>query len=129
MTNEHSVVGRMLNRTNILQRVSISTVADRFMVATRTDAIRRIPSVRGIEATPSLMGRLFGRTSNFAIIPSTAGKEIQADNSEDNELIEAPPPKPSTKPSFGQNNTEPEQANPPLNRTYHSDFRPLLHAG
>ena len=123
------VAGRMLNRTTILQRVSISTVADRFMVGTQTDAIRRIPSVRGFEATHSLMGRLSGRTSNFAIIPSTAGREIQADNSNDSDLIEAPPRKPSTQPSSGQNNTKPKQAYPPLNRTYHSVLRPLRHAG
>ena len=129
MLLKHPVVGRMLNRTTILQRVSISTVADRFMVGTRTDAIRRIPSVRGIEATPTLMGRLLGRTSNFAIIPSTAGKETQADNCNDSDLIKAPPPKPSTKPPSGRNNRKPKQANSPLNRTYHSVLRPLRHAG
>jgi len=129
MLLKHHGVGRMPNRTTILQRVSISTVAVRFMVGTRTDAIRRIPSVRGFEPTPSLMGRLFGRTSKFAIIPSTAGKEIQADNGKDNDLIEAPTPKPSTKPPSGQNNSKPKQPNPPLNRTYHSVLRPLPHAG
>lgn len=129
MLLNHPVVGRMLNRTTILQRVGISTVADRFMVGTRTGAIRRIPSVRGIEATPSLMGRLFGRTSNFATIPSTAGKEIQADNGKDNDLIGDPPPKPSTKPPSGRNNTKPKQPNPPLNRTYHKVLLPLFHAG
>lgn len=128
MLLNNPVVGRMLHRTTILQRVSISTVADRFMVGTRTDAICRIPSVRGIEATPSLMGRLFGRTSNFAIVLSTAGTEIPTDTSNDTDLIGDQPPKPSTQPSSGQNNTEPKQANPPLNRTYHSDLRPLRHA-
>ena len=39
MLFKHPVVGRMLNKTTILQRVSISTVADRFMVGTQTDAI------------------------------------------------------------------------------------------
>ena len=129
MLLKHPVVGRMLNRTTILQRVSISTVADRFMVDTRTDAIRGIPSVGGLEAPPSLMGRLFGRTSNFATIPSTAGKEIQADNSNDSDLIGEPLPKPSTKPQSDQNNSKPKQPNPPLNRTYHSVLRPLPHAG
>lgn len=129
MPLKHPVVGRMLHRTTILQRVGIPTIADRFMVGTRTDAIRRNPSVRGIEATPSLISRLFVQTSNFAIIPSTAGKEIQADNSNDSDLIGDPPPKPSTKPSFSQNNTKPKQANPPLNRTYHGDLRPLRHTG
>lgn len=113
MLHKQPVVGRMLNRTTILQRVSISTVADLFMVGTRTDAIHRIPSVRGIEATPSLMGRLFDQTSNFAIIPSTAGKEIQADTSNDTDLIGDPPPKPSTKPSSGRNNRQPNYTNPP----------------
>ena len=129
MLLKHPAVGCMLNRTTILRRVGISTVADRFMVGTQNDAIRRIPSVRGIEATPSLMGRLFGQTSNFAIIPSTAGKEIQADNSNDADLIGEPLPKLSTKPSSGQNNAKPKQPNPPLNRTYHSDLRPLRQAG
>jgi hypothetical protein len=118
----------MLNKTTILQRVSISTVSDRFIVATRTDAVRGMPSVRGFEATPSLMGRLFGRTSNFAIIASTAGEEIQVDNSNDSDLIGEPLPNPSTKPPSGQNNTKPKQPNPPLSRTYHSDLRPLPHA-
>jgi hypothetical protein len=113
MLLKHPVVGRMLNRTTILQPVSISTAAYPFMVGTRTDAIRKNPSVRGIEATPSLISRLFVQTSNFAIIPSTAGKEIQADNSNDSDLIEAPPPKPSTKPSSGRNNRQPNYTNPP----------------
>jgi len=129
MLLKHHVGERMLNRTTILQRVGISTVADRFMVGTQTGAIRRIPSVRGIEATPGLISRMFGRTSNFAIIPSTAGKKIQADNSNDSDLIEAPSQKPSTKPPAGQNYSKPKQPNPPLNRTYHSVLRPLPHAG
>jgi hypothetical protein len=98
------------------------------MVGTRTDAIRRIPSARCFEATPSLMGRLFGRSSNFAIIPSTAGKEIQADKSNDTDLIGEPLPKLSTKPSSGRKNRKPKQANPQINRTYHSVLRPLRHA-
>jgi hypothetical protein len=125
---KHPVVGRMLNRTTILQRVGIATIADRFMVSSRTDAIRRIPSVRGIEATPSLISRPFVQTSNFDIIPSTAGKEIQADNSNDSDLIGEPLPKPSTKPSYGRNNRKPKQANPQPNRIYHSVLRPLRHA-
>ncbi len=129
MLLKHHVVGRMLNRTTILQRVSISTVADPFMVDTRTDAIRGIPSVGGLEATPSPISSLFVQTSNFAIIPSTAGKEIQADNSNDSDLIREPLPKPSTKPPSGQNNTKPKQPNPPLNGTSHSDLRPLRQAG
>ena len=129
MLLKHHVVGRMLNKTTILQRVGIPMIVDPFMVCTRTDAIRRIPSVRGFEATPSMMRRLFGRTSHFAIIPSTAGKEIQADKSNDTDLIGEPLPKPSTKPPSGQNNAKPKQPNPPLNRTHHSDLRPLPRAG
>jgi hypothetical protein len=129
MPLKHPVVGRMLNRTTILQRVGISTIADRFMVNSRTDAIRRIPSVRGIEITPDLSSRLTGQTFNFAIALKTAGRKIQADNGKDNDLIEAPPPKPSTKLPSGQNNTKPKQANPPLNRTYHNVLRPPSPAG
>ena len=113
----------MLNKTTILQRVSISTVADRFMVNSRTDAIRRIPSVRGIEITPDLSSRLTGQTFNFAIIPSTAAGEIQANKSKDSDLIGDPLPKPSTKPSSGRDKTTTKQPNPPLNRTYSSVLR------
>ena len=119
----------MLNRTTILQRVSIPRVAGRFMVGTQTDAIRRIPSVRGIEATHSLMGRLSGRTSNFAIIPSTAGIKIQADNGKDNDPIEALPPKPSTKPPSGRNNRKPNRLTLRLTGRTRAIFARCRHAG
>ena len=107
----------MLNRTTILQRVSIPRVAGRFMVSSRTDAIRRIPSVRGIETTANLMGRLFGRTFNSAIVLKTAGREIQAYESKDGDLIGNPPPKPSTKPLSDRDNTKLKDSNPTPNRT------------
>jgi hypothetical protein len=69
----------MLNKTTILQRVGIPVVADRFMVGSRTDAIREIPSVRGIELNLRLLRRRSGQPPTFAIIPSTAaGCDIQA---------------------------------------------------
>jgi hypothetical protein len=117
MLLKHPVVGRMLNRTTILQRVSISTVAHRFMVGTRTDAVRTIPSVRGIETTANLMGRLFGRTFNSAIVLKTACREIQAYESKDGDLIGNPPPKPSTKPLSDTDNTKLKVPNPMPNRT------------
>jgi hypothetical protein len=129
MLFRQNVAVRMLNTTTILQRVSISTVADRFMVGTQTDAIRRIPSVRGIEATHSLMGRLSGRTSNFAIIPSTAGIKIQADNGKDNDPIEALPPKPSTKPPSGRNNRKPNRLTLRLTGRTRAIFARCRHAG
>jgi len=115
----------MLNKITILQRVGIPVVADRFMVCSRTDAIREIPSVRGIELNLRLLRRRSGQTSTFAIIPSTAAGKIQANKSKDSDLIGDPLPKPSTKPSSGQNCTQPKQPNPPLNRTYNSVHRPL----
>jgi hypothetical protein len=119
----------MLNQTTMLQREGIPMVASEFMVGTRTDVIPRIPSVRGIEITPSLISSLCGRTSSFVTVLKTAAAgQTQADNTKDSDLIEAPPPKPLTRLPSGQNNTKPKQANPPLNRTYHSDLRPLPHA-
>ena len=115
----------MLNKTTILQRVSIPVVADRFMDRSRTTAIRKIPSVRGIELNLRLLRIRPGQTPTFAIIPSTAAGEIQANKSKDRDLIGDPLPKPSTKPSFGQNCTQPKHPNPPLNRTNNSVHRPL----
>jgi hypothetical protein len=115
----------MLNKTTILQRVSIPVVADRFMDRSRTTAIRKIPSVRGIELNLRLLRIRPGQTPSFAIIPSTAAGEIQANKSKDSDLIGDPLPKPSTKPSFGQNCTQPKHPNPPLNRTNNSVHRPL----
>ena len=115
----------MLNKSAILQRVGIPVVADRFMDRSRTTAIRGISSVRGIELNLRLLRRRCGQTSNFAIIPSTAAGKIQANKSKDSDLIGDPLPKPATKPSSGQNCTQPKQANPTLNRTYNSVHRPL----
>ena len=97
----------MLNQTTMLQRVGIPMIAVRFMVGSRTDATRGFPSARGIEIAPDLIPRLSCQTSNFAIIPSTAGRKIRADNAKEGGLIGDPPPKPSTKPSSDRNNTKP----------------------
>jgi hypothetical protein len=119
----------MLNKTTILQRVVIPVIADQFMVRSRTTAIRGLPSIRGIEINLRLHPIQPGQTPTFAIIPSTAaGCDIQANKSKDSDLIGDSLPKPATKPSSSQNCTHPKQANPPLNRTYHSDLRPLPHA-
>jgi hypothetical protein len=66
----------MLIKTTLLQRVGIPMIADRFIVASRTDAIRGIPSARANEITPDLSSRLSGPTSNLAINPSAAAGEI-----------------------------------------------------
>ena len=120
---------RMLNKTTILLRVVIPVIAHRFMVRSRTTAIREIPSVRGIELNLRLLRTQPGQTSNFAIIPSTAAGEIQANKDQDSDLKQAPLPKPSTKPSSLRNNTKPKHPNPTLNRTHNSVLRPLSHAG
>ena len=122
MLLRHLGTSRMLNKTTILQRVSIPVVADRFMDRSRTTAIRKIPSVRGIELNLRLLRIRPGQTSNFAIIPSTA------DDTKDSDLFGAPPLKPSTKPPSGRDKTTIKQTNPTLNRTYNSDLRPLPHA-
>ncbi len=118
----------MLNKTTILQRVSIPVVADRFMDRSRTTAIRKIPSVRGIELNLRLLRIRPGQTPTFAIIPSTAAGEIQANKSKDSDLIGDPLPKPATKPSSPRDNRKSRSANPPLNRMYHSVLRPMPHA-
>jgi hypothetical protein len=118
----------MLNQATMLQRVGIPMGTTRFMVASRSDATRGFPSARGIEIAPDLISRLSGPTSNFSIFPSTAGREIQADNTKDRGLFGDPPPKPSTEPSSGRNNRKPKQPNPTLNRTHCSVLRPLPHA-
>jgi hypothetical protein len=107
----------MLNQTTMLQRVGIPMVAIRFMVGSRTDATRGFPSAGGIEIAPDLISRLSGPTSNFAIFPSTAGREIQADNTKDSDLFGDPPSKSSTKPLSGRYNRKPKKPNPALNRT------------
>jgi hypothetical protein len=104
-------------------------IAIRFVVASRTDAIRGIPSARGIEITPDLKCKLSGPTSNFAINPSTAAGEFQAYKSDDSDLIGDTLLNPSTQPSSGRNNTKPKQPNPTPNRTYHSVLRPQPLAG
>jgi hypothetical protein len=119
----------MLNKTNILLRVSVPVIADQFMVRSRTTAIRGISSVRGIKLNLRLLRIRPGQTSAFAITTATAAGEIQANKSKDSDLIGDPLPKPSTKPSSCRNKTKPEQPNPTLNRTHRSVLRPLPHAG
>jgi len=120
----------MLNQTSMLQRVGIPMVAIGFMVGTRTDVIPRIPSVRGIEITPSLISSLCGRTSSFVTVLKTAAAgQIQADKSKDSDLIGDPLPNPATKPSSGRDNTRSKQPNPTLDRTHHVVLRPLPHTG
>jgi hypothetical protein len=111
----------MLNRTTILQRVGVSVVANPFMVGSRTDSIREIPS------DPT--SRLSGQTSNSAIIPSIASREVQAYESNDSDLTGNQSPKPSTQTSSGRDNRKPKQPNLTLNRTHCSVLRPLPHAG
>ena len=72
---------RMLNKTTILLRVVIPVIAHRFMVRSRTTAIRKIPSVRGIELNLRLHRIRPGQTSTFAITTATAAGEIQANQS------------------------------------------------
>jgi len=119
----------MLNKTTILLRVVIPVIAHRFMVGSRTDAIREIPSVRGIELNLRLHPIQPGQTSTFATTTATAAREIQANKSPDSDLTEAPLLMPATKPSFLRDNTKPKQPNPTLNRTHRSVLRPLPHAG
>ncbi len=119
----------MLNKITILLRVGIPVIADQFMVRSKTTAIRGTPSARGIKIAPDPTSRLSGQTSNFALVPSTAGREIQANKSQDSNLTGDPLPKPSTKPSSPRDNTEPQQPNPTLNRTHRSVLRPLPHTG
>ena len=107
MLLKHLGAADMLNRTTILQRVGVSVVADRLMVGSRTDAIREIPSARGIGVTRLLSRWLSGQTSAFAIILKTASRKIRADNTKDS-LFGDPPPKPSTKPWSGRNNRKPK---------------------
>ena len=116
----------MLNKTTILLRVVIHAVADQFMDGSPTDANRGTPSVRGIKLNLRLLRTKPGKTSNLAIIPSTAAGEIQANKSKDSDLIGDSPSKPATKPSSGQNCTQPKQPNPTLNRTCNSVRRPGL---
>ena len=115
----------MLNKTTILMRVVIPVIADQFMVRPKTTANRGTPSVRGSKLNLRLHRIRPGQTSTFAITTATAAGEIQANKSKDSDLIGDPLPKPSTKPSSGQNCTQPKQPNPPLNRTYNSVHRPL----
>jgi hypothetical protein len=119
----------MLNKTTILLRVVIPVIAHRFMVGSRTDAIREIPSVRGIELNLRLLRIRPGQTSTFATTTATAAGEIQANKSKDSDLFGDPLPKPSTKPSSPRDNTKPKHPNPTLNRTHRSVLRPLPHAG
>ena len=84
----------MLNKITILLRVGIPVIADQFMVRSRTTANRGTPSVRGIELNLRLHPIRPSQTSTFAIIPSTASGEIQANKNQDSDLTEAPLPKP-----------------------------------
>ena len=119
----------MLNQTTMLQRVGVPRIVDGFMVASRTDAIGGIPSTQGIEITPDLSCKLSGPTSNFTIIPSTTGREIQADNTKERVLSGDPPPKPSTKPSSDRKNKSPKQPNTTPNQTHNRELHRLPHAG
>lgn len=83
----------MRNQTTMLQQVGIPMVIDQLMVGRQTDAIRGIPSARAIEITPDLTCRPSGPSSNSAIIPSTAAREIQTNKSKDSDLFGGPPPK------------------------------------
>ncbi len=59
----------------------------RFIVGSQTYAMRGITSVKGIEITPGFFARLFGETSTFAVVLSTAGGEVRAYESKDSDLI------------------------------------------
>lgn len=77
----------MTKETTILRRGNIIVTDSRFMVGSQTYAIRGITSVKGIEITPGLFARVFGKTSTFAVVLSTAGGEVRAYESKDSGVV------------------------------------------
>ena len=67
----------------LFQRNDLTVTTARFMVGSKTYAVRNIVSTRGIEVRPGLLGRLFGKRSEYRVLITTSTGELSAYNSSD----------------------------------------------
>jgi hypothetical protein len=67
----------------LFQRNDLAVTTARFMVGSKTYAIRNIVSTRGIEIRPGFLGRLFGKRSEYRVLITTSAGELSAYNSSD----------------------------------------------
>ena len=87
----------MNNETELFNGGNVIVTDLRFIVGSQTYAMRAITSVKGIEITPSIFGRLFNQKSifgrlfnqksTFAVVLFTAGGEVRAIKSTDSNFI------------------------------------------
>jgi hypothetical protein len=71
----------------LFQRCEIVVTASRFMVGSKTYAVRNIVSTRGLEITPGCLNALFGARSKYVVSLTTAAGEVQAYKSNDKEFV------------------------------------------
>ena len=67
----------------LFQRNDLVVTTSRFMVGSKTYAIRNIVSTRGIEIRPGFLSRLFGKRPEYRVLITTSAGEFSGYNSSD----------------------------------------------
>lgn len=77
----------MSNETVLFKRADVTVTPSRFMVGSKTYAIRNIVSTRGLQESPGWLGALFGGKTIYRVLLTTAAGELSAYESKDRDLI------------------------------------------
>lgn len=77
----------MANEWTLFRQAEIAVTPTRFMVGSKTYAIRNIVSTEGFELRPGWLGALIGKRKEFKVIITTAAGKITAYSSTDRALV------------------------------------------
>jgi hypothetical protein len=70
-----------------LRKLDLTVTASRFMVGSKTYAIRNIVSTRGLEIRPGFLARIFGAQTEYRVILQTSAGDVHAYTSEDPAIV------------------------------------------
>jgi hypothetical protein len=77
----------MPEEKTFFNRGDIIVTTSRFMVGSKTYAVRNIVSTRGLEITPGCLSALLGAKSGYVVAVTTAAGEERAYISKDKEFV------------------------------------------
>jgi hypothetical protein len=78
----------MVEEKVLFRRNDICVTPTRFMVGSKTYAIRNIVSTKGIEVRPGCLGALLGNRTEYRVILTTSAGEVGAYSSFDPEIVD-----------------------------------------
>jgi hypothetical protein len=77
----------MNEEKTFFKKLDITVTSSRFVVGSKTYAIRNIVSTRGLEIRPNLFGLIFGAKKEYQVILQTSAGDVQAYQSTDPEVV------------------------------------------